>query len=208
MPSSRKLGMISGSRLRSHSEYSLCSAETGCTAWARRILAIPASDRPKKRTLPSRTRSATARGDILHRCVGVDAVLIEQVDMVGLEPLQRVLDRVLDILRPAGDVAGAARSALELEAELGGDDHLVAPALERAAEQLLVLERAIGPGRCRRNRSRARWRGPASRAIPPRPPAHKTGSFPCSRGRWRRLPVLGCRVCVCAWSCCFPRPVA
>lgn len=47
MPSSRISGMISGSRLRSHSEYSLCNAEIGCTACARRIFAAPASDKPR-----------------------------------------------------------------------------------------------------------------------------------------------------------------
>ena len=42
------------------SEYSLCRAVTGCTAWARRILATPASERPKWRTLPAAIRSFTA----------------------------------------------------------------------------------------------------------------------------------------------------
>jgi transcriptional regulator GlxA family with amidase domain len=34
MPSSSSAGMISASGPRYHSEYSLCSAVTGCTAWA------------------------------------------------------------------------------------------------------------------------------------------------------------------------------
>ena len=49
---------VSGSR--HHSEYSLCSAATGCTAWARRIVSTPASDRPKCLTLPCRISSLTA----------------------------------------------------------------------------------------------------------------------------------------------------
>ena len=48
---------LSGSR--HHSEYSLCSAVTGCTAWARRIVCTPASDSPKCLTLPSPIRSLT-----------------------------------------------------------------------------------------------------------------------------------------------------
>ena len=39
--------------------------------------------------------------DILDRHVRVDAVLIEQIDHVGLEPLQRGLGDLLDVLRPA-----------------------------------------------------------------------------------------------------------
>ena len=41
-------------------EYSLCRAEIGCSAWALRIVVSPASDRPRKSTLPSRTRSPMA----------------------------------------------------------------------------------------------------------------------------------------------------
>ena len=36
-----------------HSEYSLWRAVTGCTACARRMVATPASERPKCLTLPS-----------------------------------------------------------------------------------------------------------------------------------------------------------
>ena len=51
MPSSRSSGRArpSGSRVR---EYSVCSAAIGCTAWARRIVSGPASDRPMCRTFP------------------------------------------------------------------------------------------------------------------------------------------------------------
>ena len=38
MPSSSSVGRISASGSRHHSEYSLCSAATGWTAWARRIV--------------------------------------------------------------------------------------------------------------------------------------------------------------------------
>ncbi len=45
---------------RHHKEYSLCSAVTGCTAWARRIVLTPASESPKCFTLPSAISSFTA----------------------------------------------------------------------------------------------------------------------------------------------------
>ena len=39
--------------------------------------------------------------DVLDRHVRIDAVLIEQIDDVGLEPLERSLGDLLDVLRPA-----------------------------------------------------------------------------------------------------------
>ena len=45
---------ISG--LRVHSEYSVCTALMGCTAWARRKVAAETSLKPRARTLPSSTR--------------------------------------------------------------------------------------------------------------------------------------------------------
>ena len=53
-------GRISSSSERSHSEYSVCSAEIGCTATALRIVSAPASESPRWRTLPSCTSSAIA----------------------------------------------------------------------------------------------------------------------------------------------------
>ena len=55
-----RMGNTSFSGSRHHSEYSLWSAVTGCTACARRMVCTPASDIPKCFTLPSRIRSFTA----------------------------------------------------------------------------------------------------------------------------------------------------
>ena len=84
-------------------------------------------------------------GDVLDRHGRIDPVLIEEVDMVGLEPLERAFHRLADVRRAAVE-AGALLAVVEAEAELGGDGHLVAAAGERAAEQLLVLEGAIDLG--------------------------------------------------------------
>ena len=46
--------------------------------------------------------------DILDRHVGVDAVLVEQVDGLDAEPLQRAFDRLADALGPAVDAAVCA----------------------------------------------------------------------------------------------------
>jgi Domain of unknown function (DUF1707) len=53
MPSSRVSGSTSASGSRVHREYSDSSAVTGWTAWARRMVAGPAADRPVWQTLPS-----------------------------------------------------------------------------------------------------------------------------------------------------------
>ena len=59
MPSSRSTGSVLASGSRVHSEYSDCSAVIGWTAWARRMVSGPASDRPTWRILPSVTSSAS-----------------------------------------------------------------------------------------------------------------------------------------------------
>jgi hypothetical protein len=51
-------------------------------------------------------------------------VLVEEIDAVGLEPIQRRLGNLLDVLRPAVQASNAAIG--NLESELAGDHHLVA----------------------------------------------------------------------------------
>ena len=48
-------------------------------------------------------------GDIFDRHVGIDAVLIEEVNDVGLEPLQRGFGNFLDVFRPAVHFPDSAR---------------------------------------------------------------------------------------------------
>src|SRR5271165_5486153 len=86
-------------------------------------------------------------GHFLDRHGRIDAVLIEQVDIVGAKPAQGPLHRLTDMLRPASSFGANLLSALETKAKLGGDHHLVTPALERPAEQFLVGERPIDLGR-------------------------------------------------------------
>ena len=61
--------------------------------------------------------------DILDRDAGVYAVLIEQINAVGLEPPERILGDFADSLGAAIEAVG--RLAV-LEPELRCDDHLVA----------------------------------------------------------------------------------
>ena len=74
---------------------------TGWTACARRIVCTPASERPKCLTLPCLNQFLHRAGDIFDRHVRVNAMLIEQVDGLDLEPLERAFDGLLDVLRPA-----------------------------------------------------------------------------------------------------------
>jgi len=74
----------------------------------------------------------------------VDSVLIEEIDVIDAETLQRGIRHRLHVLRPAvGPDNGRPLLRIDLEAELRGDDDLVALAFEGAADELLVLERAI-----------------------------------------------------------------
>ena len=61
MPSSAQVASTpSSSGSRVHSEYSVCTAVTGWTAWARRIVSGAASEMPACRILPASTSSFSA----------------------------------------------------------------------------------------------------------------------------------------------------
>src|SRR5437879_2253983 len=67
-------------------------------------------------------------------------MLIEQVDRVGAQPLQRRLNAAPDHLRAAVETTLAA---FEVEAELGRDHDLVADRFQRLANELFVRERPV-----------------------------------------------------------------
>ena len=81
-------------------------------------------------------------GDVLHRHIGIDPVLVVEVDVVGPEPPEAALDGAPDLGRFAVDAAAVFAGLLvDVPAELGGDLHFVADAREGLAHHLLV-----GPG--------------------------------------------------------------
>jgi hypothetical protein len=84
-------------------------------------------------------------GHVLDWHVGVDAVLVEQVDAVGPEPPERVLDGAPDRLGPAVEALrpAAGLDTFEIPAELRRDHDLVANGLERLTDELLVRERTV-----------------------------------------------------------------
>ena len=80
---------------------------------------------------------------LLDRHVGIDAVLVEEVDGLDAEAFQRSLGDRAYMLGPAvdaGDGGGALLARIDLEAEFGGDHHAVAERLQRFAEQNLVVK--------------------------------------------------------------------
>ena len=73
---------------------------------------------------------------LFDRRVGVDPVLVVEVDVVHVQPAERGVDRLPHVIGRAVD-----RSPAVVEppvAELRCEDHLVAPAGDRPADQLLV----------------------------------------------------------------------
>src|SRR5690606_22863175 len=79
--------------------------------------------------------------DVLYRHLGVDAVLVIEIDVNGAQSPERPLERRADVLRPAVDPRLPA--VFEMEAELGGDDHTVTQRLQRFAQQLFVGKRPV-----------------------------------------------------------------
>ncbi len=80
---------------------------------------------------------------VLDRHIRIDAMLIEQVDDIGLEPLERNLCDFLDVGGPAVQAVHALPVRPDPESELRRDHHLPAEGSEGFAHEFLVLERTI-----------------------------------------------------------------
>src|SRR5580698_654683 len=88
MPSSSSVGRIFVSGSRHHSEYSLCSAATGWTARAADGRGAGFRE-TEMLDLALCDKALDGAGHIFDRHVRIAAVLIEKVDAVGLQPLER-----------------------------------------------------------------------------------------------------------------------
>src|SRR6266542_4941022 len=85
--------------------------------------------------------------DVLDRHARVDAVLVEEVDHIDPESLERGLCDLLDVLGPAVEAAPVCFTFEGgLEAELRGDHDLAAEGRQRLAHELLVRERPVDLG--------------------------------------------------------------
>jgi hypothetical protein len=112
--------------------------------------------------------------DLFDGHVRVDPVLVEQVDRVGAQPTKRAVDGRTDAVGPAAD-AGLVAVLVEGEAELGRDDDVLPERLERLADELLVVERAVDPPRCAS--TDGRWVS-ASSGSSPAPPSETSTTQP------------------------------
>ena len=65
-------------------------------------------------------------GHVFDRHVRIDAVLVEEIDALGPQPLERGLGDLLGCARAGCPGRAAGRSPVDVEAELGRDHHLVA----------------------------------------------------------------------------------
>jgi hypothetical protein len=84
---------------------------------------------------------AHGAGHVRHGDVGIDAVLVEKIDVIRSQALQRGVHDVANVGRAA--VGAFDLSLDDLEAELGGQRHLRALVGQGAAEQFLVGKRAV-----------------------------------------------------------------
>ena len=144
IPSSSSVGSTSVSGSLHQSEYSLCTAVTGWTACARRMVFAPASERPKCLTLPSPDQLLDGARHLLDGHVGIDAVLVEEVDGVDPEPPERGLRDLPDVLRPA--VEPSPPSGSILNPNFVAMTTCSAERRERLADELLVRERTVDLG--------------------------------------------------------------
>ena len=85
MPSSAQTGSTSFSGRRHHSEYSLWTAVTAWTACARRIVCRPGFGKAEVPDLALRDQVPDRAGDLFYRHVGIDSVLVEQIDRLDAE---------------------------------------------------------------------------------------------------------------------------
>ena len=80
-------------------------------------------------------------GDVFDRNVGIDAVLVEEIDPIGLEARQRRLGYLADVLGSA--IEPSLLPVLEPEPELRRNDDLIPNRRERFANDLFIRERAV-----------------------------------------------------------------
>jgi hypothetical protein len=97
------------------------------------VLDLPLSDE-----VPHRPRH------VLDRHLRIDAVLVEEIDLIDMKPSQGGLGDLPDVLGPAVETSPRLASRVDLEAELAGDHHLPTNGGEGLTHELLVREWAVG----------------------------------------------------------------
>ena len=90
--------------------------------------------------------------NIFDRNLVIDAVLVEKIDHIGLEALERGLGDFFDVLWPA--VQPSLLAVLDLEAEFCGDLYLMAEWSQRFTDEFFIRVRTIN-FRCIKERDAA-----------------------------------------------------
>src|SRR5438876_5648022 len=91
--------------------------------------------------------SRSTTGLFALRASGAKRVLVEQVDRLDAQPLQRAFGRLPDAFGAAVEPVRTARAArTKVVAKLGGDDDVLPERLQRLAYEFLVGERAVDLG--------------------------------------------------------------
>ena len=123
-----------------------------------RIFALQRRDRLHRVSSPNGLRTGFRQAEILHfpfanqllhrtghlldRHLGIDTVLIQQIDRLHPQALQRTFHRLANMLRTAVQHL-LPRRLRQVETELGGDDDPIAHRRQRFAQQFLVRERTV-----------------------------------------------------------------
>ena len=84
--------------------------------------------------------------DILDRRIGIDTVLVEEIDRIGTKPPERRLDDLANVCGLAREAVAHMRLRIDIEPEFGGDHHLVADKPHSLTDQLFVGERPVDLG--------------------------------------------------------------
>src|ERR1035437_8976345 len=138
MPSSRSVGSTSSSMSRANSEYSLCTAVGAPDGGGGRL------GEADETHLAGRDQLAHRPHRLLDGYVGVDAVLVVEVDVIDTEPLQAGVAGAVHML--GGAVDGHAPVRRALETELRGDHDLGAMPGNGLPDKPLVGERPVHVG--------------------------------------------------------------
>src|SRR5882762_9758570 len=72
------------------------------------------------------------------RCIGIDAMLIVEVNVLNAQPLQTSFAGLLHVVGLPADATGAGIAGIADNSELCGQYDLVAPALDRTSDELFV----------------------------------------------------------------------
>ena len=128
---------------RSNMFQQYCTTSTRRAAMQVLISSSLKLESPTALTLPCFTRSSSARIGSSKGIVAIGPVDEIDIDIVGIERLEALFDRLHHALAAAVAVVRQIRIS---DAELGRDDSFLAPRSERFGQRLLRRAHAIGLG--------------------------------------------------------------